>query len=117
MRPPRLSTMTCWPSRSPSFGAINRAVRSWLPPVTVVTIRTAFTGNCCAIAGTAIPRQKAEVRRQTCFFALPITHYPLRPLPEGGLRLERIGRVGARGLLELHVDHGSRHFDGGGKPA
>ena len=36
--PPRLSTITCWPSASPSRGAINRAVKSRLPPGTVVRI-------------------------------------------------------------------------------
>ena len=51
LAPGRLSTMTGWPSASPSFGATRRAVTSTALPGPVGTIqRTGFAGYGCAAA-------------------------------------------------------------------
>src|SRR5438552_10740478 len=59
--PPRLSTMTFWPSSGPIFCAIVRATMSTVPPAANGTrMVIGFVGHSCAPAGSAKARRKRK---------------------------------------------------------
>ena len=68
--PGRLSTITCWPSRSPSLGATMRTVASDEPPGGKVTImRIGLAGQAagagvCASAPTLAANNRPKAERQ-----------------------------------------------------
>src|SRR3954454_14010562 len=85
--PARFSTITCWPSASPSAGATARAVMSTLPlGGQGTTMRTGLFGNSCAWAAN---QQKAKSQAR-CFM---LQYFMANPLDLRGW-LDEIRKLG-----------------------
>src|SRR5688572_14243108 len=67
--PPRLSTMTCWPRYSPSFGATTRATMSLVPPGGKPTMkRMGFEGYAWPDATGATDSKQGNNNQQSALF-------------------------------------------------
>ena len=91
--PGRLSTTTCWPSRSPSLGATIRTVASVEPPggkVTIMRIGLAGQG-----AGAVVCAWLAAAAAMT---AIPAATMRIERFTEVSMRCSRIGGSNVRVL-------------------